>query len=100
MIGFMLGCGPIQANSAISEGRNALEIAKATGAEELAPYPYHLAEAYLVMAKTKRGFSEFEIAKEYGERAQANAEKATEESRKRRNLHEILKAREEKQKGW
>ena len=97
---FLTGCGPMQANSAISEGKSALDIARTTGAEELAPYPFHLAEAYLTMAKTKRGFSEFEIAKEYGNRARANAEKATENSRKRRNLHEMLKARDAEDNQW
>ena len=68
------GCGPVQASMAITESAKALENAQAAQADTLAPYPYYRAEAFLYMAKTKAGFAEYEIAREYAGKAKADAE--------------------------
>ena len=52
--------------------------AKEAAADTLAAYPYYRAEAYLYMAKTKWGFAEYEIAREFAGRAKEEARKAEE----------------------
>jgi len=87
------GCGPVQASMAISESAKALESAQAAQADTLAPYPFYRAEAFLYMAKTKAGFAEYEIAREYASKAKSDAEKAEEKARRRFRLMKLRDAR-------
>ena len=87
------GCGPVQASMVITESAKALENAQAAQADTLAPYPYYRAEAFLYMAKTKAGFAEYEIAREYAGKAKADAEKAEEKARRRFRLMKLRDAR-------
>lgn len=86
-------CGPVQASMAISESAKALDKAQAASADTLAPYPFYRAEAFLFMAKTKAGFAEYEIAREYANRAKADAESAEDKARKRFRLMKLRDAR-------
>jgi len=88
-----VGCGPVQASMAITESAKALENAQAAQADTLAPYPFYRAEAFLYMAKTKAGFAEYEIAREYAGKAKADAEKAEEKARRRFRLMKLRDAR-------
>jgi hypothetical protein len=77
------GCGPIQSAAAISDCESLLDEARSAEAPDLAPYPYHRAEAFLELAKVKAGFSEFEIATELARNATKSAEEALQEARKK-----------------
>ena len=89
----LTGCGPVQASVAIADSEKALESAGAAQAETLAPYPFYRAEAFLFMAKTKAGFAEYEIAREYAIRAKDDAEAAEEKARRR---YRLMKLREKR----
>ena len=87
---WVTGCGPIQSTQAIGEGTAAVEQAKASASETFAPYHFHRAKVHLYWAKTKSGFAEYEISREYARRAKADAEKAQDYARKRFRLQQIL----------
>lgn len=89
----VVACGPIQSAQAIREGHKSLETARLAEAEELAPYHFHRAVAYLDMAKRKSGFSEFEASQEYAKVAKVAAEQAVQNARKRQALKQILEQR-------
>ncbi len=89
----LVGCGPIQATSAIGEAKSAVEEAHKAHAEELAPYPWHRADAFLTLAKIKEGFSEFDAAIKYAHIARDAAKKALEQARRREYL-ERMRARQ------
>ncbi|GMV41253.1 MAG: hypothetical protein AMXMBFR64_29690 [Myxococcales bacterium] len=89
----LAACGPIQSAQAIREGQKSLETARLAEAEQLAPYHFHRALAYLEMAKRKSGFSEFEVSQEYAKVAKVAADQAVVNARKRQALKLILEQR-------
>ena len=71
----------MQASVAIQwTARKALESADAPSRKRWPPYPFYRAEAFLFMAKTKAGFAEYEIAREYAIRAKDDAVAAEEKA--------------------
>lgn len=81
-----LGCGPIQASTAISDGTNAVEEARRQGAEKYARYEFVKAIALLEEAKLKNGYGEFEIARQYAEQATELGREAGRTAARRRDL--------------
>ena len=65
------GCGPFgYLKKTARDATNAVARADAEGAEELAPYEYWGATAYLEQSKVMMGYSEYERSFDYGDRAQ------------------------------
>ncbi|TPV92675.1 MAG: DUF4398 domain-containing protein [Myxococcales bacterium FL481] len=73
----LAACGPFGYLGKVSKHANfAVASAQAVGAEELAPYEYWGAVAYLEQSKTLMAYSEYERAFDYGSRAIQLAEEA------------------------
>jgi hypothetical protein len=70
-------CGPIQyLNQVSGRAAGAVAAAKQVNAEKLAPYEYTAAVEYLHKAREEGGFAEYQIAIEYGRRAEDLATRA------------------------
>ncbi|RAL22127.1 hypothetical protein DL240_09740 [Lujinxingia litoralis] len=72
----LVGCGPVQATSRISQAEVALERARVADANIHAPYEYTSASHYLYKAKEEWGYSQFEAAYDYATQARRAAETA------------------------
>ncbi|NOZ86832.1 MAG: hypothetical protein GXP49_11275 [Deltaproteobacteria bacterium] len=72
------GCGPVESTSVILDAEAACAKAEIEHADKVqgAAYYYFAAEQYLDKAKEEQGYSDFEIAIDYGRRAKKLADKA------------------------
>lgn len=94
-----VGCGPVNAASAISDGTAFLAQAERQGAPKYARYEYHKANAYLDEAKIKNGYGEYEVARRYAQQASELAVEAKKTSIRRRDLElRRLKGKQQFQK--
>ena len=76
-------CGPFgYIKKTAKDATQAVARAKAEGAEELAPYEYWGATAYLDQSKVMMGYSEYERSFDYGDRAQQLAAEAERKSKR------------------
>jgi len=87
------GCAPLNAATAISEAESAEEQAKIARAHQNAPYEYYMARSYLIKAKKADGYSEFNIAEVYGNRARELFTKSVAQSRENVMKLKILQQR-------
>ena len=71
-------CGPVQSVTVIWEASSALEGARASDAQRLAPYEYTSAELFLDKALEEQSYADFEPAIVYGTKATQMARKAKE----------------------
>ena len=92
----LTACGPFGYLKQVSrDASRAVAEAEAAGAEELAPYEYWSARAYLEQAQVLAGYSEYERAFDYGNRATQLADQAKAKStrvdseRREKKLEEI-----------
>lgn len=83
----LVGCGPVQSTSLIVDAQAELAAARTAQAEELSPFEFVAAEAYLAKAREEQSYSDFEIAVDYAQRsldcarvARMRAEAATREA--------------------
>jgi len=72
----LLGCGPVQATSALVAADVEVEGARASGAATAAPQEFSSAEAYLHKAREKNGAAQYEVAATYAEKARELAQAA------------------------
>jgi hypothetical protein len=71
------GCGPIEyLNQVASKAASAVAAAKQAEADRYAPYEYTAAEEYLHKAREEGGYAEYQVAIEYGRRAEDLANRA------------------------
>lgn len=76
-------CGPFGSVKRISRDANrAVARAEKAGAEKYAPYEYWGAKAYLEQAKVLMGYSEYERAFDYGDRAKQLAAEAEKKAKR------------------
>lgn len=73
-------CGPIQSTAYLLDADVALEAAKTAGAEKYAPYEYTAARLYLLKAREEVGYSDFEVAVDFAQKASKFANEAREKS--------------------
>ncbi|AWV91207.1 DUF4398 domain-containing protein [Bradymonas sediminis] len=73
----MVGCGPVQSTSRISDAKVAFERARVAEAHNKAPFEYYSAQYYLHKANEEWGYSDFEAAYDYATRAEEDAREAT-----------------------
>jgi hypothetical protein len=72
-----VGCGPVEyLNQVSSKASNAVAAAKQANADRFAPYEYTAAVEYLHKAREEGGYAEYQIAIEYGRRAEDFATRA------------------------
>ena len=93
------GCAPLNASTAISEAESAQDQAKTAGAHKNAPYEYFMARAYLIKAKRADGYSEFNIAQVFGNRARELFVKSVLQSRENLMRLKVLQKRTKGQGG-
>lgn len=76
--GAAAGCGPIEyTNQVGSKAARAVQLAREAGAERHAPYEYTAAVAYLHKAREEGASAEYQIAIDYGRRAEDYATRAS-----------------------
>lgn len=73
----LVGCGPVQSTSRISDAKVAFARARVAEAHKKAPYEYYSAQYYLHKASEEWGYSDFEAAYDYASRAEEDAREAT-----------------------
>jgi hypothetical protein len=76
-------CGPIAATQSIARADNLVDEAGAQYAEQYAPYQYLSAVEYLAKAREEWGYSDFQQAHRYAQRALAQARAAIDRVRNR-----------------
>jgi hypothetical protein len=73
----LLACGPVGYISQVSRrAATAVEEARQAGAERLAPYEFTAATVYLHEARDEAAAAQYQIAIQYGQRAEQLAERA------------------------
>jgi hypothetical protein len=72
----VLGCGPTQSTAIIMDAEVQLEAATTADAEKLAPYEWTGALAYLHKAREEQGYSDYEVAIDFAEKARKLAREA------------------------
>jgi hypothetical protein len=71
------GCGPLEyLNQVTGKAARAVAAAKATGGDRYAPYEYTAAVEYLHKAREEGGYAEYQVAIDYGRRAEEFALRA------------------------
>ena len=85
----LVGCSPINAHSAISQAKIALETAKGIRAHDYAIYEYRRAQLYYDKAKEEEGYSSFQkaidyamISRDFSDKARALTAERSQEQRK------------------
>jgi hypothetical protein len=71
------GCGPIEYISQVTNrAASAVDAAKLAQADRYAPYEYTAAQEYLHKAREEAGYSEYQVAIEFGRRSEELADRA------------------------
>jgi hypothetical protein len=66
---FCVGCGPIQASSAITRADGFLREARTRGWDKECPYEITAADGYLTAARDLAGRAEFDAAREFADKS-------------------------------
>ncbi|MCI0571613.1 MAG: DUF4398 domain-containing protein [Myxococcaceae bacterium] len=66
---FAAGCGPIQSTAYLLDAEVQIQAARTAGAEKLALYEWTGANLYLEKAREEAGYSDYEVAVKFAERA-------------------------------
>jgi len=83
-------CGPISATTHLMDAREPFEAARREGAETFAPYEFTKAEIYLRKSKELQGYSDYEQAVRFADKARTMAEEAIRVARRNKMRHERL----------
>jgi hypothetical protein len=77
LCGGVLGCGPVEyLNQVTRRAATAMAAAEKVDAEKLAPYEYWTSHEFLHKARELAGYSRYQLAIEYGRKAEEAALKA------------------------
>lgn len=76
LLGALAGCGPVQSTAFLLDADVNLQAARTAGADKLAPYEYTAAALYLHKAREEVGFSDFQAAVDYSQKASKFANEA------------------------
>lgn len=76
LLGAFAGCGPVQSTAYLLDADVQLQAARTAGAEKLSPYEYTSAALYLRKAREEVGYSDFEAAVDYSQKASRYANEA------------------------
>lgn len=83
-------CGPISSTTHLLDAREPFEAARREGAETFAPYEFTKAEIYLRKSKELQGYSDYEQAVRFADKARAMAEEAIRVARRNKVRHDRL----------
>lgn len=75
-VALLAGCGPVQSTAYLLDAEVQIEAARTAQADRLAPYEWTLANLYIHKAREEVGYSDFEAAVSFAQKASANARKA------------------------
>lgn len=74
--GCLTACGPIQSTAFLLDADVQLEAARTAGAEKYSPYEWTAAKLYLHKAREEVGYSDFEAAVDFAQKASKYANDA------------------------
>ena len=74
------GCGPVQSTAYLLDAEVAIQSAKTAGADKYAPYEYTSATLYIHKAREEVGYSDFEVAVDFAQKAAKYANEAREKA--------------------
>ena len=69
-------CGPVRSTAYLLDAEVQLEAARTAGAEKYAPYEWTAARLYLHKAREEVGYSDFEVAVDFAQKASRFANEA------------------------
>jgi Domain of unknown function (DUF4398) len=72
----VLGCGPVQSTAYLLDAEVQIEAARTAQADKLAPYEWTLANLYIHKAREEVGYSDYEAAVAFAQKASSNAREA------------------------
>ncbi|MBI3183362.1 MAG: DUF4398 domain-containing protein [Myxococcales bacterium] len=72
----LVGCGPVQSTAYLLDAEVQIQAARTAGAEKLAPYEWTAANLYIRKAREEVGFSDFEVAVDFAQKAARFANEA------------------------
>ena len=70
------GCGPVQSTAYLLDAEVQIAAARTAGAERYAPYEWTAANLYIHKAREEVGYSDFEIAVDFAQKAARYANEA------------------------
>jgi hypothetical protein len=77
-IGALASCGPIQSTAFLLDAEVQIEAARTAGADRYAPYEWTAANLYIRKAREEVGYSDFEAAVDFAQKASKHANLARE----------------------
>lgn len=80
LVGVTSACGPIRSTAYLLDADVALEAARTAEAERYAPYEFTAARLYLEKAREEVGYSDFEVALDFAQKASRFANEAREKA--------------------
>ncbi len=72
----LAGCGPVRSTAYLLDAEVQIEAARTAGAEKYAPYEWTAANLYIHKAREEVGYSDFEIALDFAQKASRFATEA------------------------
>jgi hypothetical protein len=78
----LLGCGPVQSTAYLMDAEVQLEAARTAQAERYAPYEWTAANLYYRKSKEEIGYSDYQQAVDYAQKAQKFAAQARDNAMK------------------
>jgi hypothetical protein len=72
----LFGCGPVQSTAYLLDAEVQIEAARTAQADKYAPYEWTAANLYIHKAREEVGFSDFEVAVDFAQKASKYANEA------------------------
>lgn len=69
LVAGMAACGPVQSTAYLLDAEVQIQAARTAGAETLSPYEWTSANLYLTKAREEVGYSDYEVAVRFAEKA-------------------------------
>ena len=76
----LAGCGPLQSTAYLLDAEVQIEAARTAGADKYAPYEWTAANLYIHKSREEVGYSDFEVAVDYAQKASKYANEAREKA--------------------
>ncbi len=81
LVGLALAsCGPVQSTAYLLDAEVQIQAARTAGAEKYAPYEWTAANLYIHKAREEVGYSDFEVAVDFAQKASRYANEAKEKA--------------------
>jgi hypothetical protein len=80
LLGAVSACGPLRSTAYLLDADVALEAARTANADKYAPYEYTAAQMYLFKAREEVGYSAYDVALDFAQKASKYANEAKEKA--------------------